>query len=151
MKLTHLCDAEFRYTAPMTFVEPYEGIAGYGFGGGEGYVRGERLRGILRFAIAPRRREDDVYLPDITAAVTTDDGAHLIVRLQAYSVVDEKGGRTIIGSVTMASEGGAYTWLNQVYCLAEGIVDRQAGAIRVRIYACESELGGELPAGWAER
>jgi hypothetical protein len=74
-----------RYTEGA-WIRPFGTVEGAGFGSGEGEVSGPVLRGTLRWANAPRRREDGVWTPNLRGVITTEDRAEILTSLRGQSV-----------------------------------------------------------------
>jgi len=87
----------------------------------EGRLEG-RLSARLRAANFPRRRVDDVTLPDFRGALETDDGATIVFSWQGYGRPVSGGGRELVGSITHATDDDRYTWLNDAVCALTGEV-----------------------------
>lgn len=91
MRLEPLCRLSMRYTEGA-WIRPFGTVEGAGFGSGEGEVSGPVLRGTLRWANAPRRREDGVWTPNLRGVITTEDRAEILTSLRGQSVQEATGG-----------------------------------------------------------
>lgn len=144
MRLRHLYDTDEEYVGDPVFFKPYGDVEGTGFGEGEGTLAGDRLSGTLRWANHPRLREDDVWCPNLTGRITTEDGADVLYRMKGYSVVrDDGAGRDIRASCRFTTGDGTYAWLNTVIGAVEGHIDADGHRIHMRVYECVHELNGE--------
>lgn len=92
----------------------------------EGRLEG-RLSARLRAANFPRRRVDDVTLPDFRGALETDDGATILFSWQGYGRPVSGGGRELVGSVTHATGDERYAWLNDTVCALVGELRPRVG------------------------
>ena len=97
-------------------------------GGGElfliaqGRVEGPRVNGRFRGANRARRRGDGSYLPDLNGAITTEDGATVLVHLTGYGQPDAQPTGHVLGAVTHATDDERYAWLNGVLGAVAGEV-----------------------------
>lgn len=69
-----------------------------------------------------RRTPDGPFCPDFRAAISTDDGAVIMVDLQGYGRAYPAGRRQIVGSVRHVSDSDPYRRLNDVQCVCVGEV-----------------------------
>ena len=114
MRLEPLYRLTFRY--PEAFRGPDEL-----FLIAQGRVTG-RLAGRFRGANRARRRADGSYLPDLNGAITTDDGAAVLVRLTGYGQPDAQPTGHVVAAVTHATADDRYAWLNGVLGVVAGEV-----------------------------
>ena len=143
MRLEYLADMELVYReAPaiggkFVVVKPYGGEEGTGYGEGDGTITGERLRGSVRWVNHPHRRSDGVMLPNAHGLIRTEDGASIMFALHGRTVFrDDKGGQLL--TATFEAEDERYQWLNNAFCVVEGVI---AGySMQARVYACINEL-----------
>jgi hypothetical protein len=84
----------------------------------EGRVEGT-LTGRFRGANHPRRRPDDVFLPDFDAIVESDDGATIALHLGGFGR-PRGDGREVVGTVTHVSGDERYARLNDAVCVCVG-------------------------------
>ncbi|MEX0763219.1 MAG: DUF3237 family protein [Dehalococcoidia bacterium] len=150
MRLAPLCEMELRYT--RLEILDY-GAGGQIFGAMEGTVSGERLHGAMDLVNLAPRRPDNVNLPTLRGLLTTDDGAKLYIEIDGMATLrpsDEA--RVVVHSMTFRTGDPRYAWLNRVFAVAEGVLDRVAvgGVFRARAYACEATIGMAGEAGAAE-
>ena len=90
----------------------------------EGRCEGS-ITGRFRGANFPQRRTDDgPFVPDLRAAIETDDGATIMVELHGYGRAHPAGRRQIVGSVHHLSDDERYRRLNDVVCACAGEVRR---------------------------
>jgi hypothetical protein len=118
----------------------HAGGDGAGYGGGHGTVSGERLDGTVVWSNHPRRRSDGRMLPDVHGVVVTVDGARLLFELRGRTVFDEpgRGAQSLIGM--FESDDDAYRWLNDVVCVAEGVIRMETGAAEIHVHVAVNEL-----------
>jgi hypothetical protein len=115
MRLEHLYRLRFSYAEHWHVEGPDTLFFGLAEGRCEGAITG-RFRGTNH----PRRRSDDVYLPDFDAIIETDDGATLAVHLEGFGRPREDGGREVVGTVTHLSGDERYARLNDAICVVTG-------------------------------
>ncbi len=144
MRLEPLCEMELAYrnsTFGEKFVlaRPYEGEEGSGYGEGDGTVRGEKIRGTVRWVNHPHRRTDGSMLPDAHGIIKTEDGAFILFTLQGRTVFVEGKGRQLL-SAMFESEDRRYNWLNNTFSILEGEIDPETATMRARVYTCVSNL-----------
>jgi len=148
MRLEPLCRLSMRYTEGA-WIRPFGTVEGAGFGSGEGEVSGPVLRGTLRWANAPRRREDGVWTPNLRGVITTEDRAEILTSLRGQSVQEATTGgglRAILTRVELLSEDERYRWLNTTFIVGEGEIDEETEAWWVQAYACINEVVEHAPA-----
>lgn len=119
MRLERLYRATF--TTPEAWRVDLPGGEGQSFLIAEGRATG-RLSAHLRAANYPRRRADDVLLPDFRGVLETDDGATILFAWQGITRTGPGGARELVGSITHLSDDGRYAWLNDVLGVLTGEV-----------------------------
>jgi hypothetical protein len=87
----------------------------------EGRCEG-RLSARLRGANYPRRRTDNVLLPDLRGVLETDDGGVVLFAWHGYARPGKGGTRELAGSIAHISDDDRYRWLNEVVCPTTGEV-----------------------------
>lgn len=147
MRLTHLCDMELATVERPILVRPYGGEEGHVFFGVEGTLVGERLHGKLRLVNLARRRSDGIMLPDLHGALTTGDGAAILLTMQGLAVPVPGTTDPLLNQmlhVSFATDDTRYRWLNDLLCVVEGTVSMHGGTPRqvapARMYQCVNEL-----------
>jgi hypothetical protein len=115
MRLEHLYRLQFSYLEHWFVEGPDEVFLGLAEGRCEGALAG-RFRG----ANHPRRRSDDVFLPDFDAVVETTDGATVAVHIGGFGRPREDGSRQVVGTVTHLSGDERYVRLNDALCVFVG-------------------------------
>jgi hypothetical protein len=137
MQLVTLCDVELRYTS----LESIDyGAGGQLYGTMEGTVRGERLNGQIRLTNLAPKRPDNVNLPTLRGLLDTNDGAKIYVELTGVANLRSADqARVFVTSFTFRTSAERYAWLNTVFAVLEGVLDKvQVGGIaRGRAYVCE--------------
>jgi hypothetical protein len=141
MRLEPLFEGTLRYEA-ATWVDPYGGAEGAGFGTGTGEVTGPALRGSVRWANHPRRRADGVWLPDLHGVIHTDDGADVLIAISGQSVLTaaEPVRRAVTCAVTFKSDDPRWEWLNVVFAVLEGEINEETATVDVRACRCVNEM-----------
>jgi hypothetical protein len=137
-----------RYTEGA-WIRPFGAVEGAGFGSGDGEVSGPVLRGTLRWANSPRRREDGVWTPNLRGVITTEDRAEILTSLHGQSVQEATTGgglRAILTRVELLSDDERYRWLNTTFIVGEGEIDEEREAWWVQVYACINEVVEHAPA-----
>jgi hypothetical protein len=86
----------------------------------QGRVEG-RVVGRFRGANRARRRADGTFLPDLSGAMLTEDGAHILVRLTGYGQPEGDPGR-VLAALTHSTADERYAWLNGVLGVVAGEV-----------------------------
>ena len=115
MRLEQLYRLRFSYLEHWIVEGPDTQFLGIAEGRCEGAVTG-RFRG----ANSPRRRPDNVYLPNFDAIVETDDGATIAVHIAGYGRAREDGEREVVGTITHLSGDERYARLNDALCVLSG-------------------------------
>ena len=151
MQLEHICDMELvyrevpLYNGKFLLVRPYNGQEGTGYGEGDGNVTGPRLQGMLRWVNHPHRRNDGTMLPDAHGVIVTHDNAIILFTLQGRTVFEQEQGKQLL-SVIFEAEAEPYCWLNETFCILEGLIDANRLQMQARVYACRSDLDFQHPA-----
>src|SRR6185437_1036937 len=104
---------------------------------GRGTAHG-RISGRVVWSNYPRRRSDGRMLPNARGLVTTDDGASIFFELRGRTVFGDDGiGRqNLVGWFEAGDE--RYRWLNDIVCIAEGLIGEDE--MQIRVYAGVLEL-----------
>ena len=140
MQLTPLCDLELRYTSldSLDF-----GAGGQLYGTMEGTVSGDRLRGRLRLTNLAPRRPDNVNMPTLRGVLATDDGARIYVEMNGIATLRQSDkARVFVTTLTFRTADARHIWLNTVFAVVEGALDKVAvdGLARGRAHICEATL-----------
>ena len=143
MRLHHVCILDLGYEGKFTFVKPYDGLEGAGYGTGEGTARGPRLNGSVRWSSHPRRRSDGTMQPAGEGLITTDDGALVLFSFSGRTVTlrtetGEKGGQLL--HVLFESADERYAWMNNAICVAEGTIDPGSLRLVLGVHECVNEM-----------
>ena len=148
MRLEPLCHLAMRYDEGA-WTRPFGGEEGAGFGTGEGAITGDVLRGVLRWANAPRRREDGVWTPNLRGVIRTEDGAEILTSIHGQSVQEDSPAglrRAILARVELLAEDDRYRWLNTSFVVGEGEIDEETEAWWLQTYVCVNDVAGGPPA-----
>jgi hypothetical protein len=148
MRLEPLCRVSMRYEEGA-WLRPFGDAERAGFGWGEGTVSGDVLDGTVRWANAPRRREDGVWTPNLRGVIRLADGAEVLISLHGQSVeeaVPEGARRAILTRVELLSEHERYRWLNTCFVVGEGEIDEEAEEWWMQAYVCVNEAVDHPPA-----
>jgi hypothetical protein len=80
------------------------------------------IEGSVVFANYPRRRSDCNKLPNARGLVTTGEGATILFELRGRTIFgdDGVGRQNLVG--WFESDHDRYRWLNDVVCIAEGLI-----------------------------
>ena len=136
--------------ADAAWMRPFGAGEGAGFGWGEGTVTGDVLRGQIRWANYPRRREDGVWTPNLRGVIHTEDSAEILISLHGQSVQEATPtgvGRAILTRVELLSPvGGNYGWLNTSFIVGEGEIDEETDEWWIQAYVCINEVVANPPA-----
>lgn len=125
MRLERLFLLTMRY-ADGAWARPFGGREGAGFGSGDGTVSGDVLQGTVRWANAPRRREDGVWTPNLRGVIRTADDADILLTVHGQSVQERAGpGRAIIARLELLTKHDRYRWLNTSFVVGEGEIDEE--------------------------
>lgn len=149
MRLENLCTFKWRYDDEgrrvpddgFVLILPYGGEEGSGYGEGDGRVSGERIEGTVVWSNHPHRRSDGRMMPDAHGLIVTHDGARIVFELRGRTVFNDdrsRGGQTFVGS--FESDDERYAWLNDVMCIAEGVIHPESNVIEIRVYFGVNEL-----------
>jgi hypothetical protein len=145
VRLEPLCTFDWTYEADVRvdapgyrLASPYGSDEGPAYGEGRGTATG-RIAGSVVWSNYPRRRSDGRMLPNARGLVTTEDGAAIFFELRGRTWFGEDGlGRqNLVG--WFEADDARYTWLNDVVCIAEGVIGDEG--MRIHVYAGVNELG----------
>jgi uncharacterized protein DUF3237 len=148
MRLEPLFRVSMRYEEGA-WVRPFGAAEGAGFGWGVGTVTGDVVRGTVRWANYPRRREDGVWTPNLRGVIKTEDGAELLISLHGQSVQEdttEGVRRAILTRVELICDHESYRWLNTCFMVGEGEIDEDAEDSWVQAFVCVNEVAEYPPA-----
>ena len=148
MRLEPLCRLSMRY-AEGAWVTPFGTAERAGFGWGDGTVSGDLLRGGVRWANFPRRREDGAWTPNLRGVIRSEDGAEVLVSLHGLSVEEATGDgvrRAILTRVELLSDHETYRGLNTSFVVGEGEIDEETEEWWVDTYVCVNETAVHPPA-----
>lgn len=138
MRLSPLCDFEFRYTW-TEFVD--FGAGGNFVGTLDGLARGDRLNGTLKLVNAPPKRPDNVNCPAIRGILTTGDGARVYLEMNGIALLRaEDKARVFTTSLGLRSGDPRYDWVNTVFGVVEGVLDSAMDKAQARAFLCENDL-----------
>jgi hypothetical protein len=149
MRLEPLFRISMRY-ADGAWIYPFGTAERAGFGWGEGTVSGDVLRGEVRWANYPRRREDGVWTPNLRGVVRTEDGAEILISVHGQSVQEATTsgvGRAILARIELlGAVGGEFGWLNTSFIVGEGEIDEDTDEWWIQAYVCINEAVAHPPA-----
>jgi hypothetical protein len=126
-------EEDARIAAPgYAIVSAYGGDEGIGYGEGRGTATGG-IEGDVVWSNYPRRRSDGQMLPNARGLITTADGGAILFELRGRTIFgdDGLGRQNLVG--WFESDHESYRWLNDVVCIAEGMIG--AEGMEIRVYA----------------
>jgi hypothetical protein len=88
---------------------------------GEGRCDG-RVSGRFRCVNRPRQRPDGSFVPDLDAAIETDDGATLLLHLTVRGEPDAEPAGRVVVALRHVADDERYAWLDGGVCAAAGEV-----------------------------
>ena len=146
MRLEPICEIRMKYEEGV-FLSPYKGDERQGYGTGSGIVTGDRLRGTMRWANHPRRREDGVWCPDLNGRIDTEDGAQVLISIKGYSILEDTPTtrRAIVAAIWFQADDERYRWLNYVIGIGEGEIDAEIDEWWLTVYGCLNEVAAGPP------
>ncbi|HWI01215.1 MAG TPA: DUF3237 family protein [Propionibacteriaceae bacterium] len=126
-------EADVRVKAGYTIVSPYGSEEGIAYGEGRGTATG-RIEGTVVWSNYPRRRSDGRMLPNVRGLVTTRDGASILFELRGRTIFEgDEGRQNLVG--WFESDHEIYRWLNDLVCIAEGLISAAMGEMVINVYA----------------
>lgn len=140
MELVELAAVELKYTAIETLDF---GGGGQIYGTMDGSLRGERLSGELRLTNLAVRRADNVNLPTLRGLLTTQDGGQVYVELDGIATLRQQdGARVFVTAWRFRTGAAAYSWLNSVVGVLEGVLDSigVGGVARGTVFECRPTI-----------
>ena len=135
MRLEPLYRVEFAYPEHYHVEGPDSLHVFFGEGRCTGFLTG-RFRGMNH----PRRRTDDVYLPDYQGVIETEDGATVWFDYRGYGRPRDYG-REIVGTAFPQSGAARYARLNDAVCVLVGAAEGSTITLEVAELIWEP-LGG---------
>lgn len=146
MRLEPLAELKLAYDeGGFTLVQPFGTEEGSGWGGGDGTIEGDRLRGRVQWLNVPHRRSDVVMLPHAHGRIQTDDDATILFFMEGRTpLTGDESGKQLL-RLTFQTDAPGYAWLNTAFTVAEGIIvadppDSDHYVMRARVYHCLHEL-----------
>jgi hypothetical protein len=146
MRLEFLAELSLEYgDEGFLLVRPYGTEEGSGWGGGEGRLEGERLRGSVRWLNAPHRRSDVVMLPHCHGRIATDDGATILFLMDGRTPLTGDEADEQLLRLSFETDDPRYAWLNTAFVVAEGVIradppGSEHYVMHARVYRCLHEL-----------
>jgi hypothetical protein len=145
MRLERLSLLTMRY-ADGAWARPFGGLEGAGFGSGDGTVSGDVLQGTVRWANAPRRREDGVWTPNLRGVIRTTNDADIHLTVHGQSVQERTGPRrAIIARLELLTEYDPYRWLNTSFVVGKGEIDEETEEWWIHAFVCVNEVAEHPP------
>jgi hypothetical protein len=131
-------EKDVRVKAGYTIVSAYESDEGIAYGEGRGTATG-RIEGTIVWSNYPRRRTDGRMLPNLRGLISTDDGASILVELRGRTIFEgDEGRQNLVG--WFESDHESYRWLNDLVCIAEGLISATTGEMVINVYAGIHEM-----------
>ena len=143
MRVEHLCDMELAYREESLYqgkfvvARPYESQEAKAYGEGDGWVKGERLKGTARWVNHPHCRTDGVWLPNLHGVIQTDDRASVLFSLNGRTKFVANGQGHQLLTVVFETGDERYKWLNDSICVLEGVIE--SFSMRARVFQCINE------------
>jgi hypothetical protein len=131
-------EEDVRVKTGFTIVSPYGGEEGIAYGEGRGSATG-RIEGTVVWSNYPRRRTDGRMLPNLRGLISTDDGASVLFELRGRTIFEgEEGRQNLVG--WFESDHESYRWLNDLVCIAEGLISATTREMVINVYAGIHEM-----------
>jgi hypothetical protein len=109
-------------------------------------VSGDVLQGTVRWANAPRRREDGVWTPNLRGVIRTEDDADILLTVHGQSVQERTGPRrAIIARLELLTEHDRYRWLNTSFVVGEGEINEETEEWWIHAFASSTRSPNILP------
>jgi hypothetical protein len=134
--------------ADGAWASPFGGAEAAGFGWGDRSVSGDVLQGAVRWANAPRRREDGVWTPNLRGVISAAGDAEILVSIHGQSVAERAphgDRRAILARIEMLSEHALYRWLNTSFVVGEGEIDEDTEEWWLQAHVCVNEIARHPP------
>jgi hypothetical protein len=78
-------------------------------------------------------------LPNLRGLITTYDGASILVELRGRTIFEgDEGRQNLVG--WFESDHDSYRWLNDLVCIAEGLISATTGEMVINVDAGIHEL-----------
>ncbi len=78
-------------------------------------------------------------LPDAHGVIKTENGAFVLFTLQGRTIWIERQGKQLLSAI-FESGDEHYKWLNNTFCILEGVFDSNTFTRGARVYSCISDL-----------
>lgn len=143
MRLEHLCDLELAYREESLYqgkfvvARPYDSQEASAYGEGDGWVKGERLKGKARWANHPHCRSDGVWLPNLHGVIKTEDRASILFSLHGRTKFTAEGQGHQLLTTILETADERYKWLNDSICVLEGVIE--GFAMHAQVFQCLNE------------
>ena len=144
MRLEYLCDLELAYRQETLYqgkfvvARPYDSHEASAYGEGDGWVKGEKLKGTARWTNHPHCRTDGVWLPNLHGVIKTEDEAYILFSLHGRTKFIAGGQGHQLLAVVLETQDERYEWLNDSIYVLEGIIE--GFSMRMKVFQCINEM-----------
>ena len=144
MHLEPLCTLELAYREESLYqgkfvlARPYDSQEASAYGEGDGWLKGDKLQGTLRWVNHPHCRTDGVWLPNLHGVIQTEDEASILFSLQGRTKFRADGKGLQLLNTIFETGDERYKWLNDSICVLEGVIE--GFAMHAQVFQCINEL-----------
>ena len=144
MHLQPLCTLELAYREESLYqgkfvlARPYDSQEASAYGEGDGWLKGDKLQGTLRWVNHPHCRTDGVWLPNVHGVIQTEDEASILFSLQGRTKFRADGKGLQVLNTIFETGDERYKWLNDSICVLEGVIE--GFAMHAQVFQCINEL-----------
>ncbi len=130
-QLEHLFSLELKYQGPVELAPMGEKV-GKLVGGGDGTLKGPKIKGTVRWSNYETTGQDEVCSLQVPGVIQTDDGARIQFEGREFAMpaADSPKRWSVAGVIRFRTEDDRYKWLNKVFALAKGTFDYESGIAR---------------------
>src|SRR6266849_453784 len=126
-QLEHLFSLELKYQGPVELAPMGEKV-GKLVGGGDGTLKGPKIKGTVRWSNYETTGQDEVCSLQVPGVIQTDDGARIQFEGREFAMpAANSPKRWSVAGVTFRTEDDRYKWLNKIFALAKGTFDYESG------------------------
>jgi hypothetical protein len=131
-----------------SWMRPFSGAQGAGFGSGTGSVTGDVVHGELTWANFAQRREDGAWCPSLRGCLTTPGAAEILVAIDGISVLGDTTDvrRAILARVELTAADERFRWLNTSFLVGEGEYAESEDGWWLDCYVAVNDVVSYLPA-----
>ena len=136
-ELEHLFVLDLKYRGPIELA-PIGDKVGNLVGGGDGALRGPKLKGTVRWSNYETTGNDEVCSLQVPGLIQTHDGAE--IQFEGRELAMPLSGTKkwkVAGVMRFKTADSRYAWINEAFAMTSGTFDYESGTARWTAYAAK--------------